>query len=86
MPAQLKVSIVSPERVVFEGPADMVVVPRWDGELGILHGHAPLLAVLGRGRLRVTTGGNERRFRVDGGFLQTADDAVTVLSERATEL
>jgi F-type H+-transporting ATPase subunit epsilon len=83
--AKLKVSVISPERVVYEGPADMVVAPAWDGELGILRGHAPTLLLLGRGRLRVSDNGSERRFAVEGGFLQIENDVITVLSEQATE-
>jgi F-type H+-transporting ATPase subunit epsilon len=83
--AKLRVSVISPERVVYEGPADMVVAPAWDGELGILHGHAPTLVLLGRGRLRITDDGSEKRFTVEGGFLQVENDGVTILSERAAE-
>lgn len=80
---KLTVAVISPDRTVFEGTADMVVVPAWDGELGVLRGHAPLLALLGEGTLRVTNAGKESRFHVRGGFLQVADDVVTVLSEDA---
>jgi F-type H+-transporting ATPase subunit epsilon len=80
---KLTVAVISPDRTVYEGSADMVVVPAWDGELGVLRGHAPLLALLGEGMLRVTDAGKESRFRVRGGFLQVADDVVTVLSEDA---
>jgi F-type H+-transporting ATPase subunit epsilon len=79
----LKVSVISTERTVFEGEADMVVVPAWDGEMGILRGHAPMLVLLGKGPLRIRTKGGEQRFDVEGGFLQVVDDIVTVLSERA---
>jgi F-type H+-transporting ATPase subunit epsilon len=79
----LKVSVISPERTVFEGEAEMVVVPAWDGEMGILRGHAPMLVLLGKGPLRIRTKGGEQRFDVEGGFLQVVDDIVTVLSERA---
>lgn len=82
---RLTVSIISPERVVFEGSADMVVAPAWDGEIGILEGHAPTLVLLGQGRVRVTDGVAETRFQVDGGMLQVVDDVVTVISERASE-
>ena len=51
--------------------------------MGILPDHAPLLALLGSGELRVRQGDVEQRFFVAGGFLQVADDMVTVLSERA---
>jgi F-type H+-transporting ATPase subunit epsilon len=86
MPAdKLTVALISPERTVFEGSADMVVAPAWDGELGVLKGHAPLLALLGDGTLRITDGPKETRFHVRGGFLQVVDDVVTVLSEEAGE-
>ena len=83
MAAPLRVAVISPERTVFEGEADMVVAPAWDGEVGVLRGHAPMLALLGEGELRVRTPAGEQRFRVRGGFLQVADDVVTVLSEQA---
>jgi len=81
----LHVVVLSPERTVFEGEADQVVAPAFNGQLGILRGHAPLMALLGEGVLRVTRGGQEQRFQVAGGFLQVADNVVTVLSERAGE-
>ena len=84
MPAEkLAFSVISPERTVYEGQADMVVAPAWDGERGILRGHAPLLALLGEGVLRITDAGRETRLHVRGGFLQVAEDAVTILSEEA---
>lgn len=84
MADQLTVSVISPERTVFEGTAEMVVAPAWDGEIGILHGHAPLVVLLGAGELRVRSGGSEQRFHVTGGFMQVAEDVVTVLSESAS--
>lgn len=84
--SQLMVAIISPERTVFEGRADMVVAPAWDGERGVLVGHAPLLSLLGEGTLRLKDGGAEKRFHVRGGFLQVAEDVVTVLSEEASAL
>ncbi len=83
MTGPLSVAIISPEHVVYEGRAEMVVAPAWDGEVGILRGHAPLLALLGAGQLRVKEGGQELHFTVSGGFLQVVEDRVTVLSETA---
>lgn len=82
-PGVLQVVVISPEATIYEGQADSVVVPAWDGELGILRGHAPLMSVLGKGEIRVTRGSGTERFHVSGGFLQVVDDVVTVLSERA---
>lgn len=79
----LRVVVISPERTIYQGDADAVVAPAWDGELGILRGHAPLMALLGTGEIRVSRGGETERFNVSGGFLQVVDDVVTVLSERA---
>ena len=82
--AALHVVVISPDATVFEGQVDSVVAPAWDGQVGILRGHAPMMAVLGTGQVRVTRGGAEERFEVDGGFLQVVDNVVTVLSERAS--
>lgn len=79
----MKVSVISPEKTIFEGDADSIVVPAWDGQLGVMRGHAPMLALLGQGEMRVATGGGEQRFQINGGFMQVADDVVTVLSESA---
>ena len=79
----LQVSVISPERVLFEGPARAIVAPAFDGELGILPMHAPLMTLLGKGTLRIDTTEGERRFGVDGGFLQVVDDQVRVVTERA---
>jgi len=79
---RMSVAVISPERTIFEGEADLVVAPAWDGEVGILRGHAPMMVLLGSGDLRVRLEGQEQRFYVSGGFLQVIDDVVTVLSER----
>jgi F-type H+-transporting ATPase subunit epsilon len=84
--AQLHCSIVTPERSVLETEADRVVVPAHDGEVGFLPGHARFLAKLGTGECRVTSGNSTTRFLVDGGFVQVADDRVTVLTDRATPI
>ena len=82
--AELRVSVLSPEQAVYEGPATQVVAPAYHGQLGILRGHAPLMALLGAGELRVDNGGQSLRFQVSGGFNQVVDDTVTVMSERAS--
>jgi F-type H+-transporting ATPase subunit epsilon len=80
----LHVVVISPEKTVFEGEAEAVVAPAFDGEIGVLRGHAPLMSLLGSGELRITRAGATERFRVEGGFLQVVDNTVTVLSERAS--
>ena len=83
--ARLTVSIISPESTIFEGEADMVVAPAWDGQVGILANHAPMLVLLGEGPLRIEgASGGSQQFTVSGGFMQVFENTVTVLSERAS--
>jgi F-type H+-transporting ATPase subunit epsilon len=79
----LKVSVISPESVLFEGETDSVVAPAYDGEVGILTGHAPLMALLGDGQLRLG-GGSGGRFNISGGFMQVLNNDVRVVTEKAT--
>src|SRR5205823_13467962 len=81
----LTVRIVTPESVVYEGPADVVVVPSHDGETAFLPGHAPFVGLLGAGELRFhVPEGGLRRFFLAGGGVQTVDGVVTVLAETVT--
>lgn len=83
--ATLSVRVVSPAATVFEGSATAVVIPAWDGEVGILPRHAPMIALLGRGRLVVTsTDRTSDQFWVAGGVFKVLDDVVTVLTEYAS--
>ena len=79
----MKISVISPEQTLYEGDATSVVAPAYDGEVGILNGHAPMMTLLGRGTLRVMRGAEEQRFVVEGGFLQVVDDVVRVVTEKA---
>jgi F-type H+-transporting ATPase subunit epsilon len=79
----LKVSVISPESVLFEGDTDSVVAPAFDGEVGILTDHAPLMALLGDGQLRLGGAGG-KRFNVSGGFMQVLNNEVRVVTEKAT--
>jgi F-type H+-transporting ATPase subunit epsilon len=81
--AQLQLIVVTPEATVLETPAEFVALPLFDGEIGILPGRAPLIGRLGYGELRVVSGGQTTRFYVDGGFVQVADNVVSVLTNRA---
>jgi F-type H+-transporting ATPase subunit epsilon len=78
----MRVLVISPEASLFDGEADSVVVPVYDGEVGILPNHAPFMAPLGRGTMTVTRAGAPTRFRVDGGFLQVVANTVRVVAEK----
>jgi len=81
---RLRVTVITPARTVLEQDAVSVVLPAFDGEWGILPGHAPLMALLGCGRLTVADGeGKRERIAIRGGFLQVSSDVVTVLTAEA---
>ncbi|MGE0552650.1 MAG: ATP synthase F1 subunit epsilon [Gemmatimonadales bacterium] len=78
----MDVLVISPEASVYSGPADSLVVPTSDGEVGILPRHAPYMALLGKGTLTVKQGGKVHRFTVQGGFLQVVSNRVRVVAEQ----
>jgi F0F1-type ATP synthase epsilon subunit len=77
----LTVSVISPEAILFEGTTESVVAPAFDGQVGILTGHAPMVTLLGKGELRLDAGTS---FHVEGSFLQVVDDVVRVVTEHAS--
>jgi F-type H+-transporting ATPase subunit epsilon len=80
----MRVTVISPERSLFDGEADAVVAPAFDGQVGILPRHAPFMTLLGDGVLNVRGGGASNRFRVAGGFLQVVGDVVRIVAGTAT--
>ena len=81
--ATLKCVVVTPEKAVIDEAADHVVVPMYDGELGVYPNRLPLIGRLGFGELRLVKGNQTKRLYVDGGFVQIRGNVVTVLTSRA---
>ena len=80
----LQVELVSPERILYSGEADMVVCRTVaGGEVAFLTGHAPFLAALETGVVRVKHGSDEEVAAVHGGFVEVRDDRVIILSDIA---
>lgn len=81
MAGQLHCEILTMAEAVYSGPAKLVVATEVDGEVGIMPGHAPLIAALGDGAIRITTpSGAVEKFRASGGFLHVLRDQVTILT------
>jgi F-type H+-transporting ATPase subunit epsilon len=80
---ELTCTVVTPEQTALETKADFVALPLFDGEIGILANHSPLIGRLGYGEMRIKTGGQTSVYYVDGGFVQVADNVVAVLTNRA---
>ncbi|PFG37689.1 ATP synthase F1 subcomplex epsilon subunit [Flavimobilis soli] len=84
--AELTVDIVAADRHVWSGEARSVVAPAHDGEVGILAGHTPLLALLKDGTVRVTpANGATVSIAVAGGFVSVDSDRVTVVADSAEQ-
>ena len=79
----MRVTIISPERAIFDGECTAVVAPAYDGEVGILPRHAPFMTLLGDGKLTVRQDAESSVFRVRGGFLQVANNVVNIVTEHA---
>ena len=82
--ATFKFELVSPERILFSGDVVSVIVPSVEGEMTVLAGHAPLVAVLKAGVVFVqTTESNGKEFFVNGGLAEVNQAATTILAEQA---
>ena len=86
MTDKLSFALVSPERELFNGDVDHVVVPGSEGEFGVSPNHAPVMSVITPGALRVINDGAERRIFVNGGFADVTPEGLTVLAEEAIDL
>ena len=83
---KLHFSLVSPERELYSGLVDQVVVPGIDGEFGVLSQHAALMTVIKPGAIRVLDGTSERKIYVGGGFADVTAQGLTILAEDAVDL
>lgn len=79
----IRCEIVSQDRMVYEGDADIVIVPGESGQMGILPNHAPLLSTLKFGILTVRTKGVEEYFTIAGGVVEVQPDIITVMADAA---
>jgi F-type H+-transporting ATPase subunit epsilon len=83
---KLHFSLVSPERELFSGHVDQVVVPGIDGQFGVLSQHAPVMTVIQQGAIRILDGTSERKIYVGGGFADVTPSGLTILAEDAVDL
>ncbi|GAA1944371.1 F0F1 ATP synthase subunit epsilon [Agromyces allii] len=82
--AALKVSVVSADREIWSGEASMVVARTVEGQIGILPGHEPMLAVLAAGEVRVSLPDGEKiTANAEDGFLSVQSNAVQIVASRA---
>ena len=80
---RLTVELVTPEKVAWSAPADLVVLPAFEGEMGVMPGHQSFLVQLAAGEVRVIDRGEVKHFAVSGGFAEIKDDEVALFAETA---
>src|SRR5512140_4015984 len=83
MARTLLVELVTPERIVYTNEVEMVIVPAFDGEIGILPLHAPLVGALKAGEVRCKFGDTTEWFAISGGYIQVHEDKVIILADDA---
>lgn len=83
MAGKIRLDIVTPERIVYSEDVNMVIARATDGDIGVLPGHAPLVAGMDVWPLRVLEGEGERQISVCGGFIEVKPEKVTVLASCA---
>src|ERR1051325_5758391 len=84
---KLRITIITPARSIFDEDAASLVVPAFDGELGVLPGHAAMLALLGSGPLRIKReDGSQVNLAIRGGFLQVKENAASILTPECAKV
>lgn len=77
----MKVDIVTPDKNIFSGEADSIVLPGTDGSFGILKDHAPLIATLQKGAVELSISSGKQSFEINGGVVEVLKNKVIILAE-----
>ena len=76
----MDVQIISPDKSLYDGKADLVTVPGTSGSIGILNNHAPLVSSLSKGEVKIVLGNKEEFFKINGGVVEVLKNSVVVLA------
>ena len=77
----MKLRIITPEKQVFEGTADLVQLPGNDSLFEILNNHAPMVAALGKGRVKIGNNNEFEYIEINGGVVEVSSNGMIVLAE-----
>ena len=77
----MQVDIITPEKTVFSGEAISAVLPAWKGEMEVLNGHIPYIAVLKKGKIKVNTETGMNVFSVQEGYARVTRDSIRILTK-----
>ncbi len=82
----MQLDILSPDKKIYSGNADGVLMPGITGSFEVLNNHAPMIAALGKGKMRVRVGKKDTVYQITGGFVEVLNNNVSVLVEGAKEI
>ncbi len=82
----MQLDILSPDKKIYSGNADGVLMPGITGSFEVLNNHAPMIAALGKGKMRVRVGKTDTVYQITGGFVEVLNNNVSVLVEGAKEV
>ena len=83
MSGKIDCSILTPEKTIYEDQVDSIVVQAYDGEIGFLHNHAPLISELGVGEIRLRNGNTTQYLVVEGGIVEIKNNKLIIIAENA---
>ena len=76
----MEVQIITPDKTIFSGSADSVVVPGSGGQIGILYNHAPLVSSMKKGQVKIRSGNEDQFFEIEGGVVEVLKNKVIDLA------
>ncbi len=77
----MKLEIITPDRTIYTGEAELVQLPGIDGSFEILNNHAPLISALKQGKVKIKKDGKEEFFEINGGVIEVLENKVLILAE-----
>ena len=75
----MDVQIITPDKFLYQGQADLITVPGTSGSIGILNHHAPLVSSLKKGEIKIVLNEKEEFFKIEGGVIEVSQNKVNVL-------
>ncbi len=77
----MNVEIITPDKTIYKGEAELVQLPGIDGSFEILENHAPLISALDKGKIKVKKGGSEDFYEINGGVIEVLNNKVLILAQ-----
>ncbi len=77
----MNLQVLTPDKTIYEGEVDSVIVPGSKGSFEVLHNHAPIVSSLNKGEVRIKSKQGSKSINIDSGFIEVLDNKVVILAE-----